>query len=260
MTQARLLDAAGDSLALLHLDPRDDVAVALRPVAAGEKLTVGARSIAAAEAIASGHKLALRDIAAGETVHKFGWPIGRLTAPVAAGAHVHVHNLRTLLSGVEGYAYAPAPDEGSEAAAAPSFLGYRRADGRVGTRNEIWILPTVGCVGRTAQKIAPVAHARHAGAVDGVHAFAHPFGCSQLGEDLGGTRAILAALACHPNAGGVLLVGLGCESNQLDALIEEIPEALRGRVMALRAQGVEDELEEGLELVEALVATASLAN
>src|SRR3954470_1198410 len=130
MTQARLLDAAGDSLALLHLDPRDDVAVALRPVAAGEKLTVGARSIAAAEAVPSGHKLALRDLAAGETVHKFGWPIGRLTAPVAAGAHVHVHNLRTLLSGVEDYAYAPAPDGGSEAAAAPSFLGYRRADGR----------------------------------------------------------------------------------------------------------------------------------
>src|SRR3954447_8469453 len=259
MTQADRLDAPGDSLALLHLDPRDDVAVALRPVAAGETLTVGTRSITAAEAVPSGHKLALRDMAAGETVHKFGWPIGRLTASVAAGAHVHIHNLRTLLSGVEDYAYAPAPAERSEAAVGPSFLGYRRADGRVGTRNEIWILPTVGCVGRTAQKIAAIAHARHAGTVDGVHAFAHPFGCSQLGEDLGGTRAILAALACHPNAGGVLLVGLGCESNQLDRLIEEIPEALRGRVRTLRAQGVEDELEEGLALGGALVATAPLS-
>src|SRR3954447_8028697 len=259
MTQADRLDAPGDSLALLHLDPRDDVAVALRPVAAGETLTVGTRSITAAEAVPSGHKLALRDMAAGETVHKFGWPIGRLTASVAAGAHVHIHNLRTLLSGVEDYAYAPAPAERSEAAVGPSFLGYRRADGRVGTRNEIWILPTVGCVARTAQKIAALAGARHTGAVDGVHAFVHPFGCSQLGEDLGGTRAILAALACHPNAGGVLLVGLGCESNQLDRLIEEIPEELRGRIRTLRAQGVEDELEEGLALVDALVATASLS-
>src|SRR3954468_24448073 len=261
MTQADRLDAAGDSLALLHLDPRDDVAVALRPVAAGEKLTVGARSIAAAEAIASGHKLALRDMSAGETVHKFGWPIGRLTAPVAAGAHLHIHNLRTLLSGVEGYAYAPAPgrrsDAGSEAAAAPSFLGYRRADGRVGTRNEIWILPTVRCVGRTAQKIAAVAHARHAGIVDGVHTFAHPFGCSQLGDDLAGTRDILAALAAHPNAGGVLLVGLGCESNQLARLLKDIDPALHGKIRSVAAQFAGDEIEEGLALVDELVEQAA---
>src|SRR3954463_16775526 len=104
MTQADRLDAAGDSLALLHLDPRDDVAVALRPVAAGETLTVEARSITAAEAVPGGHKRARRARAAGETVHQFGWPIGRPTAPVAAGAHVHIHNLRTGLSGVEDYA------------------------------------------------------------------------------------------------------------------------------------------------------------
>ncbi len=259
MTQAELLEAAAAIPALLQLDPRDDVAVALAPLARGVRAEAGGREIETRDEIPVGHKVALRDMKAGETVHKFGWPIGRLTADVAAGAHVHSHNLATLLGGVEGYAYRRPAAEPLSEAAQPGFQGYRRADGRVGTRNEIWILPTVGCVGRTAQKIAAIANARHSGTVDGVHAFAHPFGCSQLGEDLAGTRSILAALACHPNAGGVLLVGLGCESNRLDRLLEEVPEGLRGRVRTLHAQGVEDELEEGLALVDALVATAALS-
>jgi altronate hydrolase len=213
------------------------------------------------EPIAQGHKVALRDMDSGEVVHKYGWPIGRLVAPVAAGAHVHSHNLSTLLGGEGAYAYTPAleTEDRPEATTDLSFLGYRRSDGRFATRNEIWILPTVGCVGRTAQKIAAISGARHAGAVDGIHAFAHPFGCSQLGEDLDGTRSILAALACHPNAGGVLLVGLGCESNQMDSLLAEIPEEYRGRIRTLGTQDVEDEMEAGLGLVDALVATAALA-
>ncbi|MEO7826768.1 MAG: altronate dehydratase family protein [Allosphingosinicella sp.] len=266
MTQAEPLQTAAESRALLLLDPDDDVAVALTALAKGARAQVAGRIVELLEDLEEGHKVALRDMETGETVHKYGSPIGILTAGVAAGGHVHSHNLSTLLSGVEAYSWRrpPAePEPGPEPAPrqdSPGFLGYRRADGRVGTRNEIWILPTVGCVGRTAQKIAAIAHARHSGAVDGVHAFAHPFGCSQLGDDLAGTRSILAALACHPNAGGVLLVGLGCESNQLDRLIEEIPETLRGRVRTLRAQGVEDELEEGLALVDALAATASLSS
>ncbi|MFL6721968.1 MAG: UxaA family hydrolase, partial [Sphingomonas sp.] len=223
----------------------------------GERFEVAGRQIEVREDIPNGHKIALRDMPAGATVRKFGWPIGELTTAVVAGGHVHTQNLRTQLSGVEGYSYAPAATEPLGLAETQSFDGYRRADGRVGTRNEIWILPTVGCVGRTAQKIAALADARHAGTVDGVHAFAHPFGCSQLGDDLDGTRGILAALACHPNAGGVLLIGLGCESNQLDRLLDQIPEALRDRIRTLRAQGVEDELEEGLKLVDELVAIAS---
>ncbi|HYI38744.1 MAG TPA: altronate dehydratase family protein [Allosphingosinicella sp.] len=260
MTQAELLEAvAGRRRALLRLDPSDDVAVAPIALARGDRVDAGGLLVELRDDIPSGHKVALRDMQAGETVRKYGWPIGILTAGVAAGGHVHSHNLSTLLSGVEGYAYERMAAEPLDAEAQPGFLGYRRGDGRVGTRNEIWILPTVGCVGRTAQKIAAIANARHSGIVDGVHAFAHPFGCSQLGDDLAGTRSVLAALACHPNAGGVLIVGLGCESNQLDRLIEEIPEALRGRVRTLSAQGVEDELEEGLALVDALVATAALS-
>lgn len=243
---------------LLHLHPRDDVAVALRPIAAGEVLCAGERRIVAAEPVPHGHKIALTPIAAGADVHKFGWPIGRATAEIVAGAHVHTHNVETRLKGEEGYSYDPARHEPLPSVDA-EFLGYRRADGRVGTRNEIWILPTVGCVGRTAERIAAIAGARHDGAVDGIHAFPHPHGCSQLGSDLEGTRAVLAALACHPNAGGALLVGLGCESNQLDDLVAQIPEALRSRVRTLRAQGVEDEIEAGLALIDELVSQAALA-
>jgi altronate hydrolase len=259
MTQADLLEPDATGRDLLRLDPADDVAVALRELAEGETLAGADVAVEVRETIRFGHKIALRDLAAGATVHKFGWPIGMLTASVRAGEHVHSHNLATLLGGVEGYRYEPAPAAPAEAAQPLAFSGYRRGDGRVGTRNEIWILPTVGCVARTAEKIAAIAHARHAGAVDGVHAFAHPFGCSQLGDDLAGTRSMLAALACHPNAGGVLLVGLGCESNQLDRLLEEIPQSLRGRVRTLHAQSAGDEIGEGVALVDALVATASLA-
>ena len=133
-------------------------------------------------------------------------------------------------------------------------MGYRRPDGRVGTRNEIWIIPTVGCVARTAQKIAERAHRLHAGnGVDGVHAFAHPFGCSQLGDDLAGTARLLAGLASHPNAGGVLIVGLGCESNQTSALLKLIDHP---NVRTLGAQVAENEVGEGLALVGELIEQA----
>jgi altronate hydrolase len=238
----------------VHVD--DNVAVALRPIAAEEQVEVAGRTICVREAIEQGHKFALDDLGAGEVVRKYGWPIGRATASIAAGAHVHTQNVETLLGGVEGYRHEPAAAAALPSAEQARFSGYRRQDGRVGTRNEIWILPTVGCVSRTAERIAATAHARHSGAVDGVHAFTHPFGCSQLGDDLAGTRSVLAALACNPNAGGVLIVGLGCESNQLDALMNEIPEALRGHVRTLKAQAEEDETEAGLALVDELVRQA----
>jgi altronate hydrolase len=262
MREAPILERAAAGRGLLRLDPNDDVAVALRPLARGEKLEPDGLRLTARGRIPDGHKVALRDLPAGAAVRKFGWPIGILTQAVAAGEHVHTHNLVTALAGVEGYRWEPVADEGTASPASPAspgFLGYRRPDGRVATRNEVWILPTVGCVARTAQKIAARAQTRHAGRVDGVHAFAHPFGCSQLGDDLAGTRAILAGLACHPNAGGVLIVGLGCESNQLDRLLEDVPPPLRACVRTLRAQGVEDEIEEGLALVDALVDEAATA-
>lgn len=257
MTAANHRQSAASTPAAIQVDEADNVAVALRDLDHGETIAVGRTAVALAEPVQRGHKLALERIETGEPVRKFGWPVGLATAPVAAGSLVHTHNLSTLLAGVEDYGYQPAPERSLPAAADTQFLGYGRADGRVGTRNEIWVLPTVGCVARTAERIAAIANARHSPSVDGVYAFAHPHGCSQLGDDLGGTRSIIAALACHPNAGGVLIVGLGCESNQLDSLLEEIPDQYRSRVRTLRAQAEGDETEAGLALVDELVDCAA---
>lgn len=259
MTSATSNERPAASGGFLRVDPRDEVAVALGPLAKGQRVDVDGSEVELRDDIAQGHKFAVHDVARASAIRKYGWPIGTASRAISAGDHVHSHNLATALEGVEGYAYEPLDPEPIDGANSPAFMGYRRADGRVATRNEIWVIPTVGCVARTAQKIAVLAHARHAGTIDGVHAFAHPFGCSQLGEDLGATRSVLAALACHPNAGGVLLVGLGCESNQLDALMDEIPEELRHRVRTVHAQGVEDEIEAGMAHINSLVASARLA-
>lgn len=256
MTLATPTQTLDRSAAAIQVHADDNVAVALRPIGAGERVDVAGRRLDIAAPIDHGHKFALDDLGPGEIVRKYGWPIGRSTAPIAAGEHVHTHNVETLLSGVEGYRYDPAAAPCLPDPEQRHFSGYLREDGRVGTRNEIWILPTVGCVSRTSDRIAAIAHARHSGALDGVYAFTHPFGCSQLGDDLAGTRSLLAALACNPNAGGVLIVGLGCESNQLEALLEEIPETLRGRVRTLKAQAEEDETEAGLAIVDELVSNA----
>ena len=241
------------TLAAVQVDPRDDVAAALREIKAGEAVL----GVTAAQDIPMGHKIALHALVEGQPVLKFGYPIGHATRAILPGEHVHTHNVATSLEGSGAYLYDPARDPAAPGRA-PTFQGYVRGDGRVGTRNEIWVLPTVGCVSRTATKIAEIADRRTAGRVDGVHAFTHPHGCSQLSEDLDGTRNILAALAAHPNAGGVLIVGLGCESNQISRLLEIIPPEARGHIRTLTAQMAGDEVEEGVAIVEELIEQAAL--
>jgi altronate hydrolase len=241
---------------LFQVDPRDNVATALCDLDAGPVALSGTEQLILPCSIKRGHKVALRQLRTGETLVKYGFGFARATADIAAGQHVHVHNAATMLQGSGQYRYQPAFDARDALTDPPGFLGYRRPDGRVGTRNEIWIIPTVGCVARTAQRIAGQATARHAGRVDGIHALTHPFGCSQLGDDLDGTRAVLAALASHPNAGGVLIIGLGCESNQLAALLKAMG-PVRRPVRTLLAQAATDETAEGLALVDELVAEAS---
>jgi altronate hydrolase len=244
--------------AVYRVSTEDDVAVALRDLAAQETIAVGDRSVLVTAAIPRGHKLAIRPVSAGQVVRKYGWPIGRATADIAVGSHVHSHNLETLLSGTDEYEYggSSAPTATKPVGKSGSSLGYRRANGKVGTRNEIWILCTVGCVGRTAERIARLAAQKYAGRVDNVVAFPHQFGCSQLGGDLDRTRRLIAGLARHPNAGGVLILGLGCESNQLSKLLTEIPESERQRIRYFAAQAIEDETEAGLQAVEELVQLA----
>ena len=266
--------------AVHQIDPADDVAVAVRQLEPGESVSLerlpghlqasrqdGPQAVSGGfaescdcvhvrELIPRGHKIAIRPIKAGNAVLKYGWPIGRARCDIEPGSLVHSGNLTTQLTGLNQYEYqpsapltvtAPAPESPLE------FMGYRRRNGKVGTRNEIWVVTTVGCVTRTAERIARLGAERFAGRVDGVHALTHPFGCSQLGDDLAHTRKILASLISHPNAGGVLVVGLGCESNQLSKLLAEVGPHDESRIRSFSAQAIEDEMEEGLAALEALV-------
>lgn len=243
----------------VRVDQNDSVATVLGDVRVGESIEIGAQTLVARDVVPMGHKIAVVAIAQGAAVLKYGFPIGIATRAIALGEHVHSNNLSTALAGTLEYCFAPCGWTLPAPPAEAGFFGYRRPDGRVGTRNEIWVLPTVGCVARTAQRIATRSNAMFSGEIDGVHAFAHPFGCSQLGDDLDATRRLLAALACHPNAGGVVIVGLGCESNQIQALLAEIPEWRRASVRTLVAQHSEDEVEEGCALVAELITQVAVS-
>lgn len=246
-----------DKLDVLLVHPLDEVLVALRDIQPGESVRFATQQLTTRTAVPRGHKLSRTAIPAGAVIRKYGWPIGRATRDIAPGEHVHTHNLATALTTQEDYRYkadpaTPAPQGVTRNPAdSRTFLGYRRRNGRVGTRNELWVLSTVGCVGHTARRIAEIAGQRLRGRVDGVHALTHPFGCSQLGDDLLHTRQILASLAAHPNAGGVLVVGLGCESNQLPALLAAA-NLDPTRVRSFNAQAVGDEVDEGVRALEEL--------
>ena len=248
----------------VRIHPADNVVVAVRLLPAGNEVVVEDARVVLLDHVPAGHKIAMRPIEPGEPVVKYGFPIGAATAAIAPGAWVHSHNLKTCLEGVEEYRYQPAgvgarhaaplpPGASADQPATPTFAGYRRRNGRVGTRNEVWILNTVGCVNHAAEQIGRTGAARFAGRIDGVFSFAHPYGCSQLGDDLRNTQRILAGLLRHPNAGGVLVLGLGCENNQLDELLRIAGDVDRERLRFFNSQEVSDEIEAGLASLAELV-------
>ena len=189
-----------------------------------------------------GHKYALRDIAAGEDIIKYGMPIGHATAAISKGEHVHVQNVKTNLGDVLEYRYEP---EFADVArvAPPVVRAYRHADGRVGIRNDIWVVPLVGCVNNLAERLAKSC---------GGLALTHPYGCSQLGKDHETTANLLAALCRHPNAGGVLVVALGCENNTLESFKARLGDVSGLNIRFLKAQDPGDEYEKGLSLLREL--------
>ena len=237
----------------IHED--DNVAVALRPIAKGERLTVGKYQVTTLEEIPQGHKFALKEIAAGDPVTKYGFCIGLAKEAVAAGGWVHVHNIRTALGDLLTYQYEPSVSPLKESEHA-FFDGFRRADGKVGVRNEIWIIPTVGCVNSIAKALEKKAQKFVGGTVEEVVAFVHPYGCSQMGDDQEHTRTVLADMIRHPNAGGVLVLGLGCENSNIPVLKDYIGEYDGQRVKFLQCQDVEDEQEEAMRLLGELAAYA----
>ena len=236
---------------LVRITDQDLVAVALRPLKAGEPASFGGGDVMPLTDIPMGHKVALRGIQKGEPVIKYGFPIGEATADIPLGGHVHTENLRTLLSGEKSYVWQPThPAERRTEAAV--FQGYPRRVGRPGIRNELWILPTVGCVNDIARALEKRAQALVGGPVEGVFAFPHPYGCSQLGDDQENTRQVLANLATHPNAGGVLVLGLGCENSGVEQIRAHMGEYDESRVRFLVCQQSEDELEDGMRLLREL--------
>lgn len=232
----------------IRIHSADTVAVALKPLAAGETYEVGNRSVTLREDIPQGHKFALDLIPAGQPVIKYGCSIGVAKEDIAPGSWVHIHNVKTGLGELLTYSYEK-QDTTLEKTADAYFQGYRRPDGRVGVRNEIWIIPTVGCVNNVAEAIEKQAQSYVGGSVEAVVSFTHPYGCSQMGEDQDNTRQILADFVNHPNAGGVLVLGLGCENSNIEELKKFIGPCGERRVKFLVAQECEDEIREALELI-----------
>ena len=239
----------------LKINAADNVAVALADdLRAGESFDVDGAQVVLREDIARGHKFALRDIAQGENVIKYGYPIGHATAPVAAGAWIHSHNLKTNLRDDLEYSYAPKVYNVDYPKRDVKVMGYLRKNNTMGIRNELWIVPSVGCVNGQAQAIAARVKAEcDCSHLDDVRVYTHNYGCSQLGDDHANTQRALAALVKHPNAGAVLVLGLGCENNQVSALKETIGEWDDERVKFLIAQEVEDEIAAGFEICRGLV-------
>ena len=239
---------------LIRISPADNAAVAPAFIPSGTVCSLDGEEITVRSDIPFGHKVAITDIAEGQNVIKYGYPIGHASVPVSKGSHIHSHNLKTNLKGILGYDYHP--DENAlrsfECSREAVFEGYVRSDGSVGIRNEIWIIPTVGCIAKTAGILAEQANKAFGGMTDGVYAYSHPMGCSQLAEDQDRTMRLLAGLIRNPNAGGVLVLSLGCENNNLEVFRPYLGDYDPERVRFLVTQDADDEYEAGMALLKEL--------
>lgn len=243
----------------IRINAADNVAVAIHDVEAGHSFDIDGVTIITLSAIPAGHKVALKDMAEGEDVVKYGFPIGHLLSDVPQGALIDHSNLKTNLEGLLEYTYQPELTEIEPTAVQATFKGYRRSDGRAGIRNELWIIPTVGCVNGVAQGIQKLfeKELEQYPDIEKVIAFPHNYGCSQLGDDHENTRKILADMVHHPNAAGVLVVALGCENNQLGAFRELVGEVDETRVKFMESQKIQgDEVEYGLNLLREIAEVA----
>mgnify|MGYP004693152127 FL=1 len=237
----------------IKINKDDNVAVALKPIAKGTTVDVAGSSVTMLEDIPQGHKFAIKPIKKGDAVIKYGFRIGYAQADVEVGGWIHTHNLKTALGELLDYTYNPEGHKDVEPTDEAYFEGYMRENGKVGVRNEVWIIPTVGCVNSIARAIEAAARLNKPEGVDEVVAFTHPYGCSQTTEDQENTRTVLADLINHPNAGAVLVLGLGCENSRIEVLKNYIGEVNPDRVKFLQVQDVEDEQEAAAEIMEELM-------
>ena len=240
----------------IKIHPLDSVAVALSDLRADETVNIGGSSVTLLSDIPAGHKFALKDITAGENIIKYAYPIGHAVSDIKAGEHIHTHNTKSNLSEIKEYTYSPGFSD-LEKRKTETFMGYRRADGKVGIRNEVWIIPTVGCVNSIVRQIEKLSQKFLTGNIDGIYSFNHPYGCSQLGDDMKNTLKYLSGLIRHPNAAGVLVVGLGCENGNIDELKKVLGDYDESRVKFLIAQETGDEITDGVNIVKELALKAN---
>lgn len=232
---------------VLKIHPNDNVVIALEVLEPSDQIDAQGEVVTMVEVVEIAHKIAIRRIEAGEAIIKYGMPIGTASVTIEAGQHVHVHNTKTQLSDILDYQYTPAFAQISTDLPLREVEVYERSNGEVGIRNELWVIPTVGCVNGISNKIIERFKSRvDVRDIDGVFAFPHPYGCSQMGDDHAMTRLTLQNIAKHPNAGGVLVLGLGCENNQVKAFKETLGDYNEDRTIFMIAQEVEDELEAGV--------------
>jgi len=242
--------------AIIKLHATDNVAIAMKNLMANDVVTVDDIELTLTEDVNKGHKIALCDLTKDQHIIKYGDPIGFALNDIKQGSWVHTHTIKTNLHDELQYKYQPEFIEQQQALPSPEVNIYRRQNGDVAIRNEIWLIPTVGCVNGMIAQMKKEFLAQHPEIdVDGVHVFPHQFGCSQLGDDLETTRVLLQNMVLHPNAGGALIVGLGCENNQLEVFKEGLGDFDSSRVKFLITQQADDEIEEGVQLLEEIYDT-----
>ena len=237
--------------AFLKINPADSVVVCLRPMQKGETINIDGKTIEIKQDTPAGHKLLIKDAPKGTDIIKYGYPIGHSIEDLTEGQWVNENNIKTNLSGSLEYEYSPVSEQLSIENENLTFKGYMRKNGEVGIRNEIWIVPTVGCVNGIAEKLVDLLKAEtNCEGIDAIHAWHHNYGCSQLSGDHENTRKVLRDIVLHPNAGAVLILSLGCENNQPDEFMKLLGDYDQERIKLLVTQKVEgDELEEGMKIL-----------
>lgn len=234
----------------IRINPNDNVVVALQELKEGASISDKDLEIELLADIKPGHKIAIKDIEKGQHIIKYGYPIGYAIEDIKKGQWVHTHNIKTNLSGALTYNYNPSLTEIKKIDGPNTFMGYRRKNGDVGIRNELWIIPTVGCINGISDMILDKFKEEvNTQGIDNIQVYKHNYGCSQLGDDLENTRTVLLDIAKHPNAGGVLILGLGCENNIIEEFEEKLGDYNKDRIKLLKTQSVRDEVEEGTKLL-----------
>ncbi len=242
----------------LKINPADSVVVCLQPKKKGEIIEIDGKKITINQDTPAGHKVLINDVTEGDNIIKYGYPIGHAKKNLKAGDWVNENNLKTNLSGTLEYTYNPVNEKLNIKNENRFFKGYVRKNGDVGIRNEIWIVPTVGCVNGIAERLVKqLKKETNEQGIDAIYAWHHNYGCSQLSEDHENTRKVLRDICLHPNAGAVLVLSLGCENNQPEEFMKMLGDYDKDRIKLLVTQRVEDEMEAGMEILRSLYDIAS---